>query len=179
METWYWGLFIAGVLFALVTLIFGEILGHLFGFLDSAGGHHMPVLQPAVLVGGITTFGGAGILLTRYTEFSPLQTGTASLLIAAALSMLTYLVYVKPMANSENSVGFSIQDLVGKIGEVNVPVPATGHGEVILRIGGGVTNQIAASFDGKTIASHLRVVVVDVKDGILLVSPLDSESEFN
>lgn len=175
MEVWYWGLFTAGILFALATLIFGEILGHLSGMLDSAYGHHLPFLQPAVLVGGITTFGGAGILLSRYTELTSWQSGGLSLLIAAVLSVLVYLVYVKPMENSENSVAFSLQELVGKIGEVTVPVPASGFGEVMVRTGGGVTNQIAESFDGRSIPSHLRVVVVEVKNSVLLVSPLDSD----
>ena len=64
----------------------------------------------------------------------------------------------------------------GKPGEVIVPIPATGYGEVIVRVGpAGVTSQIAASFDGEPIAAGDRVVVVTAAPALLaeaLIGPL-------
>ncbi len=171
----YWGLLITGVLFALVTVLIGDLLSNaLDGMFDFLSGDVLHWLQPMVLFGAITVLGGTGVLLTGYTSLAAWAVFVLSLLAAVASAVLIYFVYVKPMERTENSVAFSMQDLVGRIGEVTVPIPARGSGEVVMRIGGGVTNQIAESFDGTEIAAGLKVVTVEVKDGALLVSCLDS-----
>jgi hypothetical protein len=83
------------------------------------------------------------------------------------------------MQQSENSTGFSMEDLNGKIGEITIPVPETGYGEVMIRIGGGNTIQIAASFDKEEIPSGARVVVIKSGDGVLYVSQFTSDDNFN
>jgi len=93
---------------------------------------------------------------------------------AVLLSSLVYFAYVKPMKGAESSTGFSVQDLIGKIGEVIVPIPAKGCGEVLIKIGAGNTNQIAASSDGEDIPAASRVVVAEVKEGVLYVFRYDN-----
>lgn len=172
----YWGLLITGMLFAVVTVIFGDLFSQaLDGLFDFMSGDHLHMLQPMVLFSGITVCGGAGILLTHYTGW-----GTASVLLAAVgcalvLSLLVYFFYVRPMQQSENSVAFSMQDFVGTVGEVIVPIPVNGYGEVLVRMGAGNTNQIAASFEGTAIQAGAKVVTVEVKEGTLYVSCLDKE----
>ncbi|MNH46118.1 hypothetical protein D3C79_1087720 [compost metagenome] len=61
----------------------------------------------------------------------------------------------------------------GTLAEVLVPIPASGCGEVMVKVGAGFTNQIASSFEGVAIASGARVVVVEVKDSTLYVSEVD------
>ncbi|CAG7628472.1 NfeD family protein [Paenibacillus allorhizosphaerae] len=171
----YWGLLITGALFAFATVLFGDLLGNaLDGLFDFLSADALHWLQPMVLFSAITLLGGAGVLLTKYTVFGPALVLMLSILAAAASAVLIFFLYVKPMENSENSVAFSIHDLVGRIGEVTVPIPAKGCGEVLVRTGGGVTNQIAESFDGTPIEAGRRVVTVEVKDGTLFVSGLDS-----
>ncbi|GIP40020.1 hypothetical protein J31TS4_33000 [Paenibacillus sp. J31TS4] len=171
MLGWFWGCLVFGVLFALVTVLVGDLLGDalggLFDFLSA------DAFQPMVLTGAVTVFGGAGILLTRYTALAPgsvvLGAGAAGVLSGVAIVY----GYVKPMRRMETSVGYSLADLKGRIGEVLVPVPAAGYGEVLIRAGGGVTNQIAASLEQEELPSGTRVVVVEVKEGTLLVSKLE------
>lgn len=170
----YWICIIGGVLFALVSIVFGDILGDLVGgFFDFLSFDHLDFLHPMVLIGGITIFGGSGIMLSRYTHMEPVPVAILSLMIAIAISILVYFAYVKPMKNSENSTGFSIKDLVGKIGEVTVSIPVSGYGEVLLRVGAGNTNQIAASLDQSEIPTGTRVVVGETKDGVLYVFPYE------
>lgn len=170
MLEFYWVCFIGGVLFALVTIIFGDILGDfLDGFFDFLSMDHFDFLQPMVLVGGITILGGSGIMLHHYTRLEPLPVAVISLAIAVVASVIVYFAYVKPMKNSENSSGYSMQDLVGKIGEVTVPIPVGGYGEVVVKAGLGLTNQIAANMDQTEIPTGTRVVVGEVKDGVLHV----------
>ncbi|MEF3303100.1 NfeD family protein [Paenibacillus sp. GYB003] len=177
MEQLFWACLIGGVLFAVVTVIFGDLLSNaLDGVLDFLSVDALRKLRPMVIVSGITAFGGAGLLLLHYTPLGPLPAAVVALLGAIAIGALVYVVYVRPMENSENSTGFSIRELTGRIGEVTVPVPPRGYGEVMVKIGHGHTNQIAASFDGETLAAGERVVVVDVRDDTLFVSRLDDEA---
>jgi len=174
MLGFYWMCLIVGVIFALVTFLFTDVIGSLLDGLFDAISTDVHVLDPVVIVGGVTTLGGAGITLTEYTDLPALVVLLLSLLIAVFLSMLVLFFYVKPMKNTENSTGFSMQDLVGKIGEVIVPVPAKGYGEVLIKIGAGHTNQIAASFDREEIQSGTRVVVIEAKDDTLYVSRFEN-----
>lgn len=170
MLEFYWVCFIGGVLFALVTIIFGDILGNfLDGFFDSLSMDHLDFLQPMVLVGGITILGGSGIMLHHYTHLEPLTVAVISLAVSVLVSVMVYFSYVKPMRNCENSSGYSMKDLVGKIGEVTIPIPVGGYGEVVIKTGPGLTNQIAANMEQTEIPAGTRVVVGETKEGVLYV----------
>lgn len=170
MPEFFWMCLISGVLFAVVTIVFGDILGDIFGgVFDSLSMDHLDFLQPMVLVGGITIFGGSGVMLSQYTRLGAFPAIIISLAIAIAVSCLVFYCYVKPMRNCENSTGYSMKDLVGKIGEVSVPIPAGGYGEVVINVGAAKTNQIAANLDQIEIPAGARIVVGETKDGVLYV----------
>lgn len=171
METLFLSCLIGGILYAFVSVLFGDWLSvALDGALDflSFEGHSW--FQPTTIVGGITVFGGAGLLLLRYSAFGAVAIIIIALLIAIVLGVAVFFLYVKPMEQSENSIAFSMQGLSGMLAEVLVPIPSAGYGEVMVKVGAGVTNQIAASFDGVAIAGGKQVVVVEVKDSTLYVS---------
>jgi membrane protein implicated in regulation of membrane protease activity len=178
VEQLFWACLAGGVLFAIVTVVFGDLLSHaLDGILDFLSVDAVRKLRPMVIVSVITAFGGAGLLVLHYT---PLGSGLAVLLASAAaiaVGILVYVAYVRPMENSENSTGFSIRELSGRIGEVLVPIPPRGYGEVLVKVGAGHTNQIAASFDGDTLEAGVRVVIVEVRDDTLFVSRLEDNLE--
>jgi len=172
----YWICLIGGVIFALISTVFGDLLGDFFdGIFDALSFDSFDFLHPMVLVSGITIFGASGVLLTKYSSMETLVVALLSLIIALALSIVLYFTYVKPMKNSENSIGYSMQDLVGKIGEVTVTIPVGGYGEVLLKVGAGNTNQIAASLEREEIPAGTRVVVGDTKEGVLYVFPYSKE----
>lgn len=61
MPELYWGCLIFGVIFSIATILFADILDIIFdGFFLSLSLDHVECLQPMVIVGGITIFGGAG-----------------------------------------------------------------------------------------------------------------------
>ncbi|WP_028611151.1 membrane protease regulatory membrane protein [Paenibacillus harenae] len=171
METLFWACLIGGIIYAVISVVFGDWLGLLFdGALDflSLEGHSW--LSPMSFVGGITVFGGAGILFERYSGFGITTILILSLLIAILAGVAVFFLYVRPMENSESSIAFSLHSLPGMLAEVLVPIPASGYGEVMVKVGAGFTNQIAASFDKVDIAGGSQVVVVEVKDSTLYVS---------
>lgn len=174
----YWGCLIGGIIFAIVTVIFGDFISDLFdGLFDFLSFEGPDFFHPMIVVGGITIFGGAGVLLTEYTFFAPLTIAILALVITILFSLPMYFFYVKPMQESENSTGFSMKDLEGQLGEVSIPIPSKGYGEVLISVGGaGLTHQIAASFDHIEIASGQRVVIVKSEEGVLYVSPFNNGS---
>ncbi|ASS65859.1 MULTISPECIES: NfeD family protein [unclassified Paenibacillus] len=173
METVYLSCLAFGVLFAIVSVVLGDILGSfLDGALDflSVDGHH--IFQPAAAAGAVTAFGGAGLMMEKYSSLPASGIALLSVLAAAACSLLVFFLYVRPMQNSESTSGYSLQELGGSIGEVLTAIPAHGCGEVLVRIGAGVTNHTAESFDGTDIPTGSKVVVVEVKPDALAVSIL-------
>lgn len=153
-----------GLLYACVTLLFGDSGGWLDHF-------QIPVLQPLTLVSGITAFGGSGFLLLRLTSFTTLTTILLSLLSGAIIAILSYFIWIEPMNDAETSTGYSIMQLVGKVGEVWTTVPATGLGEIIIPMVNGTTNHMAASWLKEPIPEGTKVIVVEVKDHVLYVKP--------
>lgn len=77
------------------------------------------------------------------------------------------------MENSENSTGYSIKELPGKLGEVTVPIPEQGFGEVMVNFVAGNTLHIASSWDQRHIPAGTKVVVIDTEDGVVKVSELE------
>ncbi|MFD2171062.1 protease [Tumebacillus lipolyticus] len=159
----FYGCLIGGILFAVITLIFGHLF-HIAG---------PEAFDPVIIVGWITSFGGTGVLLTTYTSLATWTVVFLAVTVALFLSIMLFFFYVKPMKRSENSTAFSLQDLTGRIGEVSVSIPAEGYGEVVLKIGAGLTNQIAASFDREAVPTGTKVLVVEAKESTLYVSRYD------
>ncbi|WP_339254890.1 protease [Paenibacillus sp. FSL P2-0136] len=171
MQTLYLGCLALGILFALVSVVLGDLIGSaLDGIFDIVS---FDFLNPTLLAGGITVFGGAGMLLGRYSGLGDGVILALSLLVAAFMGVLMHLVVVKPMRNSEMSNGFSMNELPGKIGEVTVPVPGTGYGEIMVKFGAGNSLHTAASFEQHALPAGIKVVVVEVREGVALVSEFE------
>ncbi|MFC3750045.1 protease [Paenibacillus sp. GCM10012306] len=171
MQTLYLGCLALGVIFAIVSVLVGDLIGSaLDGIFDIVS---VDFLNPTVLAGVVTVFGGAGILLTRYSTLDDGPIVALSLLTAAFMGVLLFLGFVKPMDKSQTSNGFSMRDLPGMIGEITVPIPAEGYGEIMVKFGAGNSLHTASSFDHRPLLAGLKVVVVDVNEGVALVTEFD------
>lgn len=88
----YWNCLLFGIAFAVITLVIGEVIGH---WLDSAAAalhlDHFDFMQPIVIVGGITTFGAAGIIFHKYTLLDVTLIAILAVLIALVLSAAIYI----------------------------------------------------------------------------------------
>lgn len=174
MEGLFWGCLLLGVLYALVSVLLGDVVSEaLNGALDFLSFDGYPWIEPTTLVGSIAVFGGAGLLLSEYTGFGTAAIIVAALVTGVAAGACIYFWYVKPIKRSENSTAYSLQDFTGALAEVVTSIPALGYGEVLVKAGAGITNQIAASFDGSAIPGGSKVVVVEVKDNTLRVALME------
>jgi hypothetical protein len=176
VETLFLSCLIGGILFAIVSVLLGDWLSaSLDGALDFLSVEGYSLFRPTIIASWITVFGGTGLLLRKYTELGNVVVFILTFLIATALAWCLYLVYIRPMEQSENSVGFSIQELTGLVGEVLVPIPEKGYGEVIVQVGAARSNHIASSYEGTSIPSEAKIIVVEVDaaEGVLFVSKFD------
>ncbi|MEJ8546894.1 NfeD family protein [Brevibacillus borstelensis] len=160
-----------GLLYTLITLLLGDAVSDWLGQID------LPVLQPLLLVSAVTAFGAGGFLLTRFTALSPWYVFALAAAIGVALAAAAYFIWIKPMEHAESSIGYSMKQLEGKVGEVLTSVPAEGLGEVLITMVGGTTNHMAASIDREAIPEGTRVVVIDVRDHVLYVTPFHNSTE--
>ena len=180
MITIYWICLLGGLVFSVLAVFLGDVFDGLLDSLDGAfhGVDLHGALDALSLVGGLTAFGGAGVLLDAYSNLDPTPAALVAASIGFALAVLMHVAYVKPMKRSENSTGFSVREYQGKIGEGNTAIPAKGYGEVLVRMGASVTFQPATSFDGTPLPLGTQVVVVEVEpDGTLHVARLDDEPD--
>ncbi|MED1914006.1 NfeD family protein [Brevibacillus sp. DP1.3A] len=170
LETVYMVCLVLGLIYTVISLLFGDTLSDWLGHL------HLPFAQPILLVSGMTAFGGAGYLLSRYTSLGALVVLMLAAVIGIALALVSYFLWVKPMSHAENSTSYSMSQLGGKLGEVGTTIPAEGLGEVLLPMISGTTYHMAASLEGGIIPQGTRVVVVEVRDHVLYVIPFYTES---
>ncbi len=177
MTTLYWYCLGGGFALTLLLLVVGEALEAAVDALDGAfeALDLGDAFDPLSGIAGVTLFGAAGLGLDAYAGLAD----TPEVITAAVLGLVgavaLHFVYVMPMKRSENSTAFSVREYVGKTGELTTGVPATGFGEVVVRMGASTTFQTAASFSGDPIPTGVPVVVVEVDgDGVLRVAPLDT-----
>ncbi|MBO8163346.1 MAG: NfeD family protein [Brevibacillus sp.] len=160
-----------GLVYAFTTLFLGDAAG------DLLEGLEIPMLQPITLVSGLAAFGGCGFLLKRLTEFSDWLIFGLAVIGGGVIAVAAYFIWVEPMKDAETSTGFSINDLVGRTGEVLTGIPASGVGEVLITMVNGTTNHVAASWHEQEIAEGTKVIVAEVRDHVLFVVPFDEEKE--
>lgn len=178
MTKLYWACLGGGFAFSLLLILFDGLLDGALDALDGALDSFEldGVFDPLSAVAGVSVFGGVGLVLDAYMSLGTTPELVLSAAVGVAAAVALHVLYVKPMKQSENSTGFSQAEYVGKTGEANTSIPASGFGEVVIRMGASTTFQTAASFDGTPIPDGTRVVVVEVeRDGVLRVSPLSAE----
>lgn len=182
MTELYWACLLGGMAFSLLTFLLSDFFDHGIGSsgdagLDHGSVHWAEVFHPIIIVSAITAFGGAGLITERVADVDAVSESAIAMAIAFVLSIGLYFLYVKPMRNRENSIGYSMAELPGRIGCVSTSIPASGYGEVLLSIAGSNTYQMASSMDGIAIPEGCNVVIVDVQENVLCVVPIDNNHE--
>lgn len=151
----------------------GEIFGHwLDGITNTLHLGHLDFLQPLIIVGGITAFGASGLFYSSYFGMNGLALAGISFITTILISFLIYFLHLRKMKNTESSIAYSIQDMLGKIATVNVPIPEEGYGEIIVRGRTGTMGFTAISVDKVHLKQGTRVVIVQLEGKIYAVSEL-------
>lgn len=84
---------------------------------------------------------------------------------------MLHLFVLVPLSSAEESLTYREDDLRGRLGKVITAVPVDGFGEVLIEGIGGTISKSAISFENEQISYGTVVLVVDVKNGVLSVTP--------
>jgi membrane protein implicated in regulation of membrane protease activity len=158
-----YGLIISGVLTVLYVL-FADV------FHFDAPGDGLPFLNPVLIFAFITILSASGYLFERLSSLHSLLILGISAVIAFILVTLLNVFVLVPLSSAEESLVYKESDLRGRIGTVITPIPADGYGEVMIENASGRIAKPAVSFDGKAVPNGTKVLVVQVKDGVLEVT---------
>jgi hypothetical protein len=114
-------------------------------------------------------FGGAGYLLTRYSEVWPL----AALFIAIGVgwtgAALVFWFMARVVWSPDENLDPDDFDLVGLLGTVSSPIRAGGTGEILFQLAGARRVAGARSETGDAIAKGVEVVITRYENGLAYV----------
>jgi membrane-bound ClpP family serine protease len=170
----------------LLSFIVGGILlvmplvGDVF---DNTGTYTPPTPRSGVLsIQGATSFllgfGATGTGLTRYTELRPAYIAAIAV-VAAVVAALLLTRFIAYMLHGEDKKAEQQRSLHGLIAEVIVPINPVHGGKISARRGAQRIQMLARPFHASdsNAASWREVMIVDVRDGIALVSPVAAAPE--
>lgn len=163
-------LIIAGSL-TLLYVVFGDVVE---GITEGSG-----FLSPTLILSFLTIFSASGYLFEVFSLLTSMLIMLFSIIIALILVTLLNVFILIPLSKAEESLVYTTDSLKGRVGKVIIPIPVDGFGEVVLPSKSGTIAKSAVSFDGIAINEGEQVLVIDVLNGVLHVSPHERSEDFN
>ncbi|MGM9956327.1 MAG: hypothetical protein ACI35J_10770 [Peribacillus sp.] len=162
LETVYlYGLILSGGLTLLIIL-----------FNDIFSGLELPdIFNPTLIFSFLTIFCASGFLFESVTDLHAGVIVSLSFLMALTTVTLLNVFILIPVSRAESSLTFHDHDLRGRVGMVLTTVPVDGFGEVLIQSNSGSISKTAASFKNEQIASETKVLIIEVKNGVVYVMP--------
>jgi len=100
-----------------------------------------------------------------------------SFVIAFILVSIINLFVLVPLSLAHESLTVTEEELKGRLGKVITSVPVNGYGEVLITSKSGTFSKPAVSFDREAIPSETKVLIIDIQNGVLHVSPHEEINE--
>jgi membrane protein implicated in regulation of membrane protease activity len=164
---------VTGLLFTMVTVLFGHFFGG-GGHVSGSGGHveaggdssdapGMSIFSPTVIASFITAFGGFGLIFSQFSTTTPaiisapLSLG-GGVLVAGAM----YFFFGAVFRNTQSSSESRVAKLVNTEAIVITPISANGVGEIAYVVGGTRYTAPARAEDGFLIGNGQTVVIARV-----------------
>ncbi|MCP6682377.1 hypothetical protein [Bacillus nakamurai] len=160
----------------LYTLIIAGSLTLLFLFFNDVFhglSEAVPVsfLNPALILSFLTIFSASGYIGEIAAPLSSPVIGLLSFAVSVLFVSLLHIFVLVPLSSAEESLVYREADLRGRVGKIITSVPKDGYGEVLIEGIGGAISKSAVSFDNEQINYGTAVLIIDVKDGVLSVTP--------
>lgn len=168
IETIYLILLAISGLLTLIFILFGDIFDGIF--------ESISFINPVLILTFIIFFSASGYTLEKITSVSSLIIIIISAVAAFILDIFLNIFVLIPMSSAEESLGYTEDSLKGRIGKIIIPVPKNGFGEIMIESKSGSISKPAASYEDTEIEEGEQVLVIEVKDGVLYVTPYDLET---
>lgn len=171
----YFALVVAGLIFAIGTLILGQFGGDGDAGVDSDGDADigsigdLRIFSPITMATFVTVFGATGLVATVGFGVDGRTSLIIAFVFAAVISLVVALVYGRILLVMQGSTDIRQSDMVGMVGQVTTPIPANGLGEVLFEISGERGIRPARAVNNVAIGRGATVVVEEVVGGVLVV----------
>jgi membrane protein implicated in regulation of membrane protease activity len=161
----------------LVLLLFMLIVGEFFGG-DADGGHEIAhadhgggpsALSARVMASFLTAFGVGGVVARYYELPHPAASGIG-VVSGIAMASVVY-QFAKLLYSQQASTDLSMNRLVGTSAVVSVAIPPNGVGQVSVHAAGEVSEHLARSATGASVARGTTVVITGLGGDSVLVTP--------
>ena len=165
LQTIYLFCLIIGGISTLLYILFGDILEGIFEILPDG------FLNPTLILSFITFLSSSGYLFEKLSNLNSFIILLISVVIALILVVSLNVFILIPLSSAEESLAYKEEDLKGRVGKVIISIPENGYGEVIIEGNGGTIAMSATGFENEAIPYEARVLVIEVKESVLYVSP--------
>ena len=199
MDTFFLACFAFGALFTLASLVLGfgghgaahashgHADAHEFGHHVHSAGHaappeatpdahashaalDLPWLNASSVVGGLTWFGAAGLLLTRLGDLA-LPAVVLGAVIAGAIGWYLVARFLGFVLSGEREMDPRDYRLEGTVGTVTVGIPEGGTGEILFTKAGARRSEAARALENASIPRGTEVVITSYARGFATVQP--------
>jgi len=114
-------------------------------------------------------FGGAGYLLSLYSEVWPVVGLLVAIGVGVMGAALVFLFMARVLWSPHENLDPADYDLVGMLGVVSSPIREQGTGEILFALAGARRVAGARSDDGRAIPKGVEVVIVRYRNGLAYV----------
>lgn len=97
-------------------------------------------------------------------------------LAAGAVAVLLLTWFFRWLLRNQEEGTWHLWQAEGKAGTVYVPIPPGGKGRVIVKIDNVNREVSARAKNGHTLSTHEKVMVLEAREGYVVVAPLDDEA---
>ncbi|MBS4179244.1 NfeD family protein [Lederbergia citrea] len=163
IETLYLTLLIVSGSLTILYLFFGDALE---GLGEAAG-----FLSPVLILAFISFFSAGGYILEKVTAIHSFIIIAIAAIAAVLLDILLNVFVLVPMKSAEQSLSYTEKSLEGRVGKAIISIPEQGFGEVVIESYSGMISKPAASFEDTPISEGTEVLVIEVRNGVLYVTP--------
>jgi membrane protein implicated in regulation of membrane protease activity len=165
---------VVGLVFTLLSLVFGHFLGGHGDHVVGSGGHAetgadssdtpgVSIFSPTIIATFITAFGGFGIIYTAIPILSkPVVSAPLSIVTAMAVAGLLYKLLSSLFSHTQGSSESHIARLAGTEASIVSPIPENGVGEIAYVVGGSRYTAPARSEGGAGIGNGKLVKITRV-----------------
>jgi len=142
------------------------------------GGHEVAAAAPSpinfsTLTAFLAWFGGAGYLLTRYSDVWPLAALFVAIAVGLVGAAIVFWVMASVLWSPHENLDPDDFELVGLLGTVSSPIRAGGTGEILFQQNGARHVAGARSEHGEAIDRGAEVVITRYENGLVYVRTWD------
>jgi len=131
----------------------------------------LPSLSPVTVSSFVTAFGGFGLIALGLLNTSPQWSLAWAAGGGLVLAIIAHFAFGYFLIAPQGSSDVRLSDILGAVGEVTTPIPASSVGEVAFVAQGGRVSYPAKSASGADIARGTTVVIEKFSSGVVVVRP--------